>query len=188
MHDMARPSAHQRLFVAAYPPPSMVHAWRDALDRCDLPAHRATPIEQVHLTLHFIGDTPVRVLDETIESVRRSGKGLARFDLTPARFITLPERGRKRLIAVETDAHPTLMEIHTRLVRRLARAPRSKPSRAFRPHLTMLRFQPPVRIDELPDLPDCGSFSVDQLLLMRSTLKPTGAEHRVVKQFALDAG
>src|SRR5690606_23530157 len=69
---MAKPIANLRLFVAAYPPRETAEAMLEALRTLTLPDYRITPIEQVHLTLQFIGDTPARDLDETIESVRRA--------------------------------------------------------------------------------------------------------------------
>ena len=91
---MAKPVANLRLFVAIHPPAERSQAMLTALKNPgDLPPFRATPPDQVHMTLQFIGDTPAKDLENTIESVRRSASGLAAFDLTPLRLITLPERG-----------------------------------------------------------------------------------------------
>lgn len=188
---MARPRSNLRLFVAAYPPPEVAAAALEAIATLDLPAHRATPAEQVHLTLQFIGDTPAKQLDETLESVRRAASGIGAFSLSPQRYITLPpasQRGRPRLVALETDAPGQLLELHRRLAHRLARALRRDPVDRFLPHLTLARFGPgpgegPARRIEAPaELP---AFSVERVVVMRSVLRPEGAEHREVERVGL---
>jgi 2'-5' RNA ligase len=176
---VARPSANLRLFVAIYPPPEIAAAALDAIAAMELPPHRLTPAEQAHVTLQFIGDTPAKELDATLESVRRAASGIGAFALAPQRYITLPDRGRPRLIALETDAPARVVELHRRLAHRLAQSPRRDPADRFLPHLTLARFRPgPARRIEAPaELP---GFSVERVRVMRSVLRSEGAEHREV--------
>src|SRR5689334_14963030 len=95
-----------RLFVAAYPPSSVVEQLLGLV--ADVPGLRVTAPEQLHLTLQFIGDTLPRELEDVTESVRRAAAGLGTAAVSVQRLITLPERGRPRLIAAEFSAHPTL--------------------------------------------------------------------------------
>lgn len=182
---MAKPSANLRLFVAVYPPRELAEAWAQRIKAMDLPAYRLTPVEQVHMTLQFVGDTPVKNLDRTIESCRRAAKGLAPFALTAQAFITLPERGRSRLVAVETDAHPTLLELKRRLALRLATNVRENPAKKFRPHLTVCRFRSPAKVSAFDGTIAEASFDVEELMLMKSTLSPSGALHQVVERWGL---
>jgi 2'-5' RNA ligase len=182
------PSARNafRLFVAVYPPLEIARALLAALGRLDLPDYRPVPLEQVHMTLQFIGDTPAPQLDETTESVRRSTGGVKGFDLQPRLLIKLPERGRARLIAAEADRPPGLMEIQRRLAGRLARSARRNPSDRFRPHLTLCRFRSPVAMSRVDETLDVEPFAVREINLMRSTLRPQGAQHDVVASFPLE--
>ncbi len=183
-----------RLFVAAYPPADLADdlARRVAamIDRLGLPGSRPTPVEQIHLTVQFIGPTPKRRLAEALDSVRRATRGIRPFELEPAGLIRLPENGPAKLIALETDAPSSLLELHDRLARRFARRPRKRPSDRFLPHLTICRFTPPVaEIDSAAlaeALRDTPAFRVDRIDLMQSTLRPDGAEHRLVQSIALD--
>ena len=176
---MTKPSANLRLFVGLYPPLDIAEKLIASLHRLDLPPLRLTPPAQVHLTLQFIGDTPSRQLDATIESVERATGGLTRFSLAPLRLISLPNRGRApaRLVAAETDAPPALLELHRRLATRLARNVRKRPGDRFLAHITLCRFRSPKRIPPLEHDLDLPGFVVDQVRLMRSELKPTGAVH-----------
>lgn len=175
-----------RLFVAVYPPLEMAGTLLEAVERLSLPAHRPAPPEQVHLTLQFIGDTPGRDVERVVESVGRAVSGLPGFSLGPRRLISLPERGRPRLIAAETDAPGTLLELRHRLATRLARNARERAGDRFRPHLTLCRFSTgdAPRIDQPVSV---GVFEVGAVLLMRSVLLPGGAVHREVVRVPLES-
>lgn len=173
-----------RLFVGLYPPLEVAESLLSLVnDITDLPPLRLTRIEQVHLTIQFIGDVRLSNLDHMIESVQRAKKGLHSFSLQPANLITLPNHGPPpRLIAAETNAPADLLELQTRLTRRFARNPRSQPGNRFRPHMTLCRFKPgeprpsPIIrvIDSIPE------FQVTNFRLMKSMLQKGGAIHTEV--------
>ena len=185
---MSRPRANLRLFVAIYPPVDISRQLLDSLQSHDLPEHRTVPAEQLHMTLHFIGDTPAKQLDATIESVQRATAGISAFDLTVQRLITLGHRRSARLVAAETDRPPELLEIQRRLVTRLARSPRRNPADRFRPHLTLCRFKKPTKGIALDSSLDTEPFRVQQVVLMKSTLRSDGAQHHEITSCALSFG
>ncbi|MEO1130002.1 MAG: RNA 2',3'-cyclic phosphodiesterase [Planctomycetota bacterium] len=175
-----------RLFVAVYPPMDVVEAMLAPLRGIDLPRCRFPPDKQVHLTLHFIGDTESRALEGVVESIERAVAGIGPWHLQAERLMTLPVGGRPKLIAAGTTAPSQLLEVQRRLVQRFARAPRSKPGNRYVPHITLCRLQRGA--GPVPPLPaiDVPAFEVCDVLLMRSVLKPTGAEHAEVTSVALD--
>ena len=183
---MAKPTANMRLFVAAYPPADSVQAMLACMQSLALPAHRLTAAEQVHLTVQFIGDTPSKDLDATVESVQRAAAGLRSFTLQPLRLLALPERGPKRLIALETDLPSELMELHRRLVIRLARNARPRAADRFRPHFTLCRFRTQMRGLSLDQPISIGSFQIGRIFLMRSALSSDGATHHQVASCELE--
>ncbi len=185
---MSRPRSNLRLFVAIYPPPELSGELLGALQSHALPEHRTVPAEQVHMTLHFIGDVPAKQLDATIESVQRATAGISAFDLTVQRLITLGQRGRARLVAAETDRPPGLLEIQRRLVTRLACSPRRDPSDRFRPHLTLCRFKTATKRIALDSPLETEPFRVQQVVLMKSTLRSDGAQHHEIISCALSFG
>lgn len=175
-----------RLFVAAHPPPEVACALLESLSRLELPAHRAVPAAQIHLTSQFIGDTPAKRLPEVVESVERSCAGLEAFALTPLRLIALPQTGPARLVAAETDAPAALLELHRRLAHRLAKNARERPGDKFLPHLTLCRFTTAGAAPAgLPSPLEVGPFPVRHVTLLRSVLLRDGAEHRPVARFDL---
>ncbi|MFM9994572.1 MAG: RNA 2',3'-cyclic phosphodiesterase [Phycisphaerales bacterium] len=169
-----------RLFVAVYPTAEAARELVRALERLDLPpvaTHRATKPDQLHMTVQFIGDTDERELAEVQESVERSAAGLEPFMLTPARLVTLPERGPPRLVAGVTDAPPGLLELQRRLASRLARTPRPKTGDRFLPHMTLCRFTRAAKAPQVDAAIHAGPFNVERVRLVRSVLRPEGAEH-----------
>ncbi len=186
MRGMAKPASNLRLFVALYPPMDLVRSLSAALEGLALPSHRPTPPGQIHMTLQFIGDTPAKAMESTLESVAASMAKCVSFSLQVLRLIDLPRRGPSRLVAAETDRPGPLRELQSRLVTRLARAPRGRPGDRFVPHLTLCRFRSPTVIDPIDQELTELSFEVTRLSLMRSTLHPDGARHHEVASFSLD--
>lgn len=183
-----------RLFVACYPPANVARELaREAAALCarlNLPDSRETPAEQIHLTLQFVGETPVSNLDGVRESVGRAASGLATFDLWPLRLVTLPANDRPRLVAAETDAPPALLELQRRLAQRLARTAREKAGDRFLPHITLRRFAQPgfrhPRVDEPITLErERVAFNAAWIALMRSDLTRAGAVHAEVERVGL---
>lgn len=185
---MSRPASNLRVFIAIDPPEEIARALLDRTRALDLPGQpRLTPLHQVHMTLHFVGDTPASEMDATAESVRRAAAGVPAFSLELLRLITLPERGPARLVAAMTSAPPGLLEIQRRLVARLARKVRSRQGQRFTPHITLCRFASPRRftLAEGASRLD-GAFDVTAIRLMRSTLSQAGAVHHEVLRVELE--
>lgn len=195
--DRRSGKAHEetvRLFVACYPPATVARELaREAAALCErrgLPDSRETPADQVHLTLQFVGDTPLGALESVRESVRRAASGLGPFELWPIRLIGLPSNDRPRLIGAETDAPPTLLELQRRLAQRLARTTREKAGDRYRPHLTLRRFVTPgfrcEPIDEELSLErERVVFEASWIALMRSEQSRAGAVHKEVERVEL---
>jgi 2'-5' RNA ligase len=173
-----------RLFVAIYPPKDVRQSMLAAVEPPETP-HRMTAVDQVHMTIQFIGETREKDLTEVVDSVHRAAAGIAAFPLKPLRLISLPERGAPRLIAVETDAPSGLMELHRRFAMRLARSPRAKASDRFLPHLTVCRFTGSGTPGRLERAMEMREFECGGLRVMRSVLKPDRAEHVLVEEVPL---
>ncbi len=170
--------------MAARPPLAVAEGLRERVTELNLPAHRLVPACQIHVTLHFLGPVPVRELDDIRESVRRSAAGVAVAQTCAEALRTLPKRA-PRLVAAVLSESPPLLEVHRRLVQRLARRPRA--DSRFLPHLTICRFRSGERCDEI-DVPIDGSpFQLERIELMRSTLLPEGARYETLETVQLGA-
>lgn len=184
---MGSVEARLRLFVALYPPVAMAARLLEMLGELGLARHRATPVEQVHVTVQFIGPTPVRELDAVKESVARSVSGVGAFELRVVRMMSLPRKGRVRLVAAELDQPAELMQIQRRLATRLARNVREQPGDRFLPHMTLCRFDRGVSARDVDvEVAEGLVFGVSDVRLMKSVLRPEGAAHGLVEAFRLE--
>ncbi|MFO0836647.1 MAG: RNA 2',3'-cyclic phosphodiesterase [Phycisphaerales bacterium] len=175
-----------RLFIAAYPPPVITAALVDASRGLGLPSLKPSSLDQVHVTLLFIGDTDESQLDDVIESMHRAASGIRAISLSVERLIALPERGDARLIAAEASAPPVLIELQKRLAQRLTRT-RPKRERAFLPHLTLGRFPGSgLRLRDRAWPVTKLTFEIADIRLVASVLKPSGAVHRELSRCRLD--
>jgi len=212
-----------RLFLAIYPPESIVQILMEKLRSLDgLPPYRETIPQQVHLTLHFMGNVHPRDIDQVIESTDRAKKGIYQFTLKMERLVAYPKRKHNtgkssihpptpptsptrraalpRLLVAEMNQPKYLLELHHRLVQRLAKHPRPESNDRYSPHLTLCRFRP-FRLSEYPIADhdwvhggvdvhrDNGgvplSFTVDRFSLMKSTLDRKGAIHERITDWPL---
>lgn len=170
-----------RLFIAVYPPLGAVNVMLSRLDGLDVPAFRVVPAGQVHLTVHFVGPVRASEVEGVAESLEKAASGLGAFELRPTKLVALPVR-EPRLLAVETTLPAPLAELQRRLVTRLA----AKPSgRAYLPHITVCRFRSSGPREFGEQALDIPAFSVTEVCLMRSVLRPEAAEHRVVERVSL---
>lgn len=172
-----------RLFVAAYPPALVVDHLLQEVARIELPPHRPLPVDQVHLTTWFIGETDRRDIPRVEESVERAAVAIAPIVVAPDRIVTLPARGAARLVGATAPCPSPLQELHQRLRSRLARSERvGKP---FLPHLTLLRFSPPQRGLKVQRELQGIEFEITSLRLVRSELLAAGARHHTVSEIPL---
>jgi 2'-5' RNA ligase len=137
--------------------------------------------ENVHLTLKFLGDVEETQLEQVKEAVSQTAQAHARFELVVHGCGVFPNERDPRVLWVglkdETGAlQPLVQEIEDRL----GAIGFAREERPFRAHLTIGRVRSGRNARELArkltatDFPR-HRFAVEQITLMRSDLKPTGA-------------
>lgn len=172
-----------RLFVAVWPPPSIVDAIA-ALERPPVDRLRWTVPDQWHVTLRFLGD----VQDDEVTGVVEA---LDHVDPTPTTAVMGPETGRfgNRILHVPVAG---LDAVAAEVVS--ATAPFGQPpdDRPFHGHLTLARVGRGK--GRGPDLRPFvgrrleGEWPVGGLTLVRSRLGSHGSRYEVVHQRPLAAG
>lgn len=161
--------------------------------------HRAdvawTPTTNVHLTLRFLGDLDDRTFEgaQTLPDQEDLGRGfIARVEGLGA--FPLLRAPRILWTGVSTPAShdmDRLRHLQQRTEIWAQRIGLPKEGRRFTPHVTLGRVRPPFKhVKELIDdmiARECRSrlCSIDELLLMRSTLERSGPTYEVVKKWKL---
>ncbi|MGQ0629110.1 MAG: RNA 2',3'-cyclic phosphodiesterase [Phycisphaerales bacterium] len=181
-----------RLFAAIYPERPLAEALLALLPGLGLPEHRVSPIDQVHLTLAYIGETPAKEVRTIEESVQKGCAGIRPFELEITGLSTIPvppDRAPARLLAAMTTAPSGLLELQKRLASRLVRGASGS---GFVPHLTLCRFPQDAKTIATVERPRAfalevalGAMAVGEVALVRSVLTREGAVHEIMSRFAL---
>jgi 2'-5' RNA ligase len=127
-------AASARLFLALWPDPEVRAALRESRDSWTWnPSAAPVPDENLHLTLHFLGDVPRSRLTELGAGLRVAFEA---FDLSLTRFSTWPHG----VAVLEPDSIPTgLLMLHAELGDALRRLDLPVESKPYRPHVTLAR-------------------------------------------------
>jgi 2'-5' RNA ligase len=165
-----------RLFLAMYPPPDAAAAMSELIAGVSRARARRMPVDQIHMTVLFLGDRPEAQVERIKLETRTLAAGTGPVLLTPQRIITMPERPPPRLIALETAVTPNLHGLYRRLSAALGRAEdNNRPT--LLPHFTLCRFRRGAPAKPMHAPAKLPPFECTELRLMRSTLSSEGAEH-----------
>jgi 2'-5' RNA ligase len=172
----SRPQAKPlRLFIAIDIPEDVraLVADRVAPLRERLPRARWVPSANQHVTLKFLGSTWPRLVERVTRAAGEVAAGHLPFETRVAELGAFPSSRRARVLWVGLeDPSGRLGAIAGDLDRALADEFRPE-TRAFTPHLTVARFDPPVPLEaELGGIDVVSPlFAVDRLVLYRSHLQ-----------------
>jgi 2'-5' RNA ligase len=154
---------------------------------------RWTQPEQMHLTLHFLGEVEAGVIDEMMVQLGAVTSGFQPLELFLQGTGVFPERGRPRVIWAGLGGEvEKLGQLQREVVRAVAPFGDHQEVKSFHPHLTMGRMRPgPGATADLPALlrslegPRPVRWRVRELALIRSDLLPSGAKYTVISTAAL---
>jgi 2'-5' RNA ligase len=149
-------------------------------------AVRWVPPENLHVTLCFLGNAAVEQLGSLVSSLRRSATALAPFSMRLGAVAVFPSPQRPRVVSCEVGPEPTLEQLAQVVARAASRAGFALEARPFRPHLTLGRFRErkPASVTSSVTGVD-QSVCVDEIVLYRSQLRPTGALHIPLERIVL---
>jgi len=160
--------------------------------RITAPKARWVRPENIHVTLKFIGET----LPDKLENIRGALSGVHSERPVELNFRGLdffPNAKRPSVLWAGIDASPNLSSLAGDIDCSLEKLGFPREQRAFVPHLTIARFQPP-RIQESLQSSiaqnigrDFGSLRTGEFHLIESKLKPSGAEYTTLESFRFAA-
>ena len=148
--------------------------------------------ENLHLTLKFLGDQPAETIDALISGLVRGKAPVSPFRIKTAKFGAFPGKRRPRVFWLGTESSPqnVLRDLHNWIESNLEPLGFERETKPFRPHLTLGRSKIPEDFDALWEYAEAHpfppfSFEVHHFVLMRSILKPSGAEYKTIQKFSL---
>ncbi|RDV14654.1 RNA 2',3'-cyclic phosphodiesterase [Pontibacter diazotrophicus] len=128
-----------RLFVAATLPETLKQELHDQLQVYDHPSIRPVPLQNLHLTLFFLGNVPVQQLAAIQQSIQEVAQRRQPFTLDFEFTEPGPKPRHPRLIWARFAAHPAFEALSYELTEALADEPPKK-QKAI-PHVTLARFR-----------------------------------------------
>jgi len=158
------------------------------------PLGRPVPVENMHLTLAFLGDIPPDGLDDLAEAMADIDPP-PRFDI---RLDGLAFFGGQPpgALAATVRPEPLLESLHGAVLRAARAAGLTVKRQRFRPHVTLLRLPRPLGPEDEAALArfmgkHAGTFAAEftatEFCLYRSILRPEGARHEELAFFELPA-
>lgn len=152
---------------------------------------RWVPAENLHVTLKFLGDTSEEQVLEIKERLSAIAVKTDSFNLGLYGVGIFPDRKRPRVVWIDLIDSEGFIKLQELVEDSMASLGFKMDNRPFSPHLTIGRIRSPRgkdallrRIDSLKDK-DFGNIGVDRISLMKSDLKPTGAQYTTLADFQL---
>ncbi len=157
---------------------------------CGLPGARWVPLEQLHLTLCFIGETDGSTFLDIKEAL--SEIVAAPFSLQLRGVGAFPPRGQPRIVWVGVEKCEPLMVLQRKITTRLFQLGLSLENRKYSPHLTLARLRqtPPARVGKFfieHSLFTLPPFAVDRFILYSSVLGRKGSIYSMEQAYRLMA-
>jgi 2'-5' RNA ligase len=147
---------------------------------------RWVPVENMHLTLKFLGDVPANHLDFLRQSLVQIAATSVSFDLQVDGLGAFPNLKQPRVIWIGVQAGSELQNIQQKIESALHRLGYKKEERAFSPHLTLGRIRPGISPADSVKIRDAlqaiqlgriGTARVNSVHLYKSDLSPAGSQH-----------
>ena len=170
-----------RLFVAL----SLPRALRDTIARLPLPTappgvrSRRVPAANLHLTVRFLGDVEPTRIPSVTGALRRASREVSSLRVRVGRAGRFPPRGAPRVIWVGAEGGDALVAWKRSVDRALAEEGFAPERRRWTPHVTVARIAASAAW-RAPAVPTIGELELRSVELVRSVLRPSGAEHAVL--------
>ena len=168
-----------RLFCALRLPEEALGSLSDWQEE-HLRGGRTVPREHLHVTLAFLGHRPGEELPGIAGGLQQAAEAAEPIRLLPERYRETRSVGMLVLKDLAGSATRLAEDLFLRL-ERLGVFERE--ARPWLPHVTVLRFRRPPRLE--PPVPDLGEVVPSDAAVFLSRLRPSGAEYVVVESFAL---
>ena len=144
---------------------------------------RPVPLENLHVTIAFLGSRPATDVGPIASVLREAVAGITPPVLAPVRYRETRSVGMLVFEDEEGRATRIAEVVHRGLAELGVYEPEQRP---WLPHLTVVRFRERPRLR--PSLPDLEPVTMSDAAVYMSRLRPTGAQYEVVESVPLGGG
>jgi 2'-5' RNA ligase len=152
---------------------------------------RWVPAENLHVTLKFLGHISEEMVERVKERLYNITASFKPFRLRFNGIGFFPDRRRPRVIWIDISDSDVLKGLQEKVEEELVEIGIEKEDRRFSPHLTIGRVRSQHDIERLIRFVETikdrefGIIDVDRVYLMKSDLRPGGAQYSVIEGFPL---
>jgi 2'-5' RNA ligase len=145
--------------------------------------------ENLHLTLRFLGDCDTGQLERVNAALQKTSAKCSRFSLTIANTGVFPTARKARVLWLGVDGEVAGM-VRARKLFDESFGPEIGKEKPLTPHLTIARVRDPyacrdVVARHLTTGFEPVTFTVDELVVYESKLRPTGSVYTAIARFGL---
>ncbi len=153
-------------------------------------AIRWTTLDNLHITLQFIGEMQTEHVPLLLENVREQLKTSVKLPpLTFGKLNLFPSPFRPRVIVLEMGVHPELTMLAKTIAEGIAATSYPVEKRLFRAHMTLGRIKQPKSLNmnfiNMIKVPELTPLIVEEIVLFRSDPHPDGSHYTEIGRLAL---
>jgi len=182
-----------RLFIAVFPPEKIKNQLLEYQQKKlakNKEIFRITPLDALHLTLVFIGDSDEKEKEKIIFACRKTAALFSPFQITLENINYGPNEKLPRLVWLEGKSAEELIKLEKTLRKNFYEIAGKKitgENHNFKAHITLARIKNnshkplPQEIKERKKI----TFWVEKFFLMNSQLDYQGAKYKIIDSFSL---
>ena len=189
-----------RLFISLRPDSQVLKAWNDFQIRAPAWPVRWTPLDQLHITLKFLGETPPEREPKIILALREAVANRAPFSLQLKGGGLFPPKGSPSTIWAGVEGNiDALVSLAVSVEKACEPLEFPLEKRTYHPHLTVGRAPSEIKpgknlrwlrsaYQEWIANFESPAFSVKDIVLMQSHLSPRGSQYEVRSVWPMSDG
>jgi len=138
------------------------------------------PVENLHITLKFLGDITREQSQRIFETLGPLLVGYESFELKLSRLLYLPKKKVPKVIALAANPQELIIEISHQIERNIVEFGVAQQPETIKPHLTLARIKKdhPKHLSRIKSKPIY--FHASQIVLYKSIISPEGARYESV--------
>mgnify|MGYP002477892641 CR=1 FL=1 len=149
--------------------------------------------DHFHMTLKFLGKTPISQIEEISRVLRALSKEFSCFEMRVDGAGLFGSQYKPKVIWLGLQPKDLLLHLHEKIITSLASLGIESDRQNFVPHLSMARIRKinhPAHFKMVMEKAEQGfiqSQKIDKILLYESRLLPRGAEYEIIEGFPLSS-
>lgn len=147
------------------------------------------PVEKLHLTLKFLGDTEEKLVDKISNDISNIISNNSVPNLSFSGFGIFKRNGQAKILWIGIKEDQKLLDLVNSIEDVCSNYGFPKEKRSFKPHITILRIRGHEDLDKLYNLSHVKfepiNFTSSAITFFKSELKPFGSTYTALQKFYL---